>query len=143
MRHVEASCRASSPRYLVTAGGIQAAQAEPLRIGYLIWVGNGPLFVAQEKGFFAQEGVEVELINMAIHEAMYAGLFAGQIDVITATVDDMLPNFDPEQPYVCVLALTESLRRRRHRRQQRHSVHRRSQGQDGGVRRAHACRSST
>ena len=35
---------------------------------------------------------------MAIHDAMYAGLFAGQIDAIDATVDDMLPNFDPEQP---------------------------------------------
>ena len=41
---------------------------------------------------------------MAIHEASYAGLFAGQIDVSCATVDDMLPHFDPEQPYVCVLA---------------------------------------
>ena len=54
------------------------------------------MFVAQEKGFFAKEGVEVELINMAIHEAMYAGLFAGQVDVIDATVDDMLPNYDPD-----------------------------------------------
>ena len=79
-----------------------AAHAEPLRIGYLTWVGLGPLFVAKEKGLFAKEGVEVELINMAIHEAMYAGLFAGQIDVIDATVDDMLPNYRPEQPYACV-----------------------------------------
>ena len=44
---------------LVTAGASQAAQAEPLRIGHVIWVGFGPLFVAQEKGFFAQEGIEV------------------------------------------------------------------------------------
>jgi NitT/TauT family transport system substrate-binding protein len=94
---------------LVIAGSSQVAQAEPLRIGYLTWVGLGPLFVAQEKGLFAKEGVEVELINMAVHEAMYAGLFAGQIDMIDATVDDMLPNFDPEQPYACVFTLTESL----------------------------------
>ena len=94
---------------LLTAGGSQAVRAEPLRIGYNIWVGLGPLFVAQEKGFFAEEGVEVELINMAIHEAMYAGLFAGQIDVSGATVDDMLPRFDPDQPYVCVMATDESL----------------------------------
>jgi NitT/TauT family transport system substrate-binding protein len=40
---------------------------------------------------------------------MYAGLFAGQIDMIDATVDDMLPNYDPEQPYACVFTLTESL----------------------------------
>jgi NitT/TauT family transport system substrate-binding protein len=86
-----------------------ATHAEPLRIGVLTWVGNGPLFVAREKGFLAKEGVEVELIDMAVHEASYAGLFAGQIDVISVTVDDMLPNYDPEQPYVCVLAIDESL----------------------------------
>ena len=45
-----------------------------------------------------ERGIEVELINMAIHEAMYAGLFAGQIDMIDATVDDMLPNYDPQRP---------------------------------------------
>jgi NitT/TauT family transport system substrate-binding protein len=93
----------------LTAGLAGTAHAEPLRIGYLTWVGYGPLFVAREKGFFAKEGVEVELINMAIHEAMYAGLFAGQTDAITVTVDDMLPNFDPEAPYACVLAIDESL----------------------------------
>jgi len=94
---------------LLIAGGSHAAQAEPLRIGHLTWVGLGPLFVAKEKGLFAKEGVEVELINVAVHEAMYAGLFGGQIDMIDATVDDMLPNYDPEQPYACVFTLTESL----------------------------------
>jgi NitT/TauT family transport system substrate-binding protein len=93
---------------LLIAGGSHAAQAEPLRIGYLIWVGFGPLFVAREKGFFAEEGIQVELVDMAIHEALYAGLFAGQTDAITVTVDDMLPHFDPEDPYVCFLATDES-----------------------------------
>jgi NitT/TauT family transport system substrate-binding protein len=91
---------------VVTAG--HSAAAEPLRIGYLTWVGNGPFFVAEDKGFFAEEGIEVELVNMAIHEALYAGLFAGQIDAITVTVDDMLPHFDPDDPYVCLFALDES-----------------------------------
>ena len=105
MRHRSIS-PASSPRHGDRQSSA-AAQAEPLRIGYFIWVGLGPVFVAQEKGFFAKEGVEVELINMAIYEAMYAGLFADQIDVIDATVDDMLPNYDPDQPFVCVMTLTE------------------------------------
>jgi NitT/TauT family transport system substrate-binding protein len=94
---------------LVTAGGSQVAKAEPLRIGYNIWVGFGPLFIAEEKGLFAKEGVEVELINMAIPEALYAGLLAGQIDVSGATVDSILPHFDPEQPYACVMVTDESL----------------------------------
>jgi NitT/TauT family transport system substrate-binding protein len=94
---------------LVTVGASQAADAKPLRIGYNIWVGFGPLFVAQEKGLFAQEGVEVELIDMAIPEALYAGLLAGQIDVSGATVDSILPHFDPEQSYACVMVTDESL----------------------------------
>jgi NitT/TauT family transport system substrate-binding protein len=88
---------------------MSAAQAHPLRIGVLTWVGDGPLFVAREKGFFAREGIEIDLIDMAIHEASYAGLFAGQVDAIAVTVDDMLPHFDPKQPYVCIMALDESL----------------------------------
>jgi NitT/TauT family transport system substrate-binding protein len=94
---------------LMAAGASHSAHAEPLRIGYLVWVGFGPLFVAEEKGFFAEEGLEVELIDMAVHEASYAGLFAGQIDAVGATVDDMLPRYDPDDPYVCVMALDESI----------------------------------
>jgi NitT/TauT family transport system substrate-binding protein len=94
---------------VVTAAASQVVDAKPLRIGYAIWVGFGPLFVAQEKGFFAQEGLEVELIDMALPEALHAGLLAGQIDVGSGTIDDMLPTFDPEQPYVCVMGIDESL----------------------------------
>jgi NitT/TauT family transport system substrate-binding protein len=93
---------------LVTAGASQAAQAKPLRIGLVIWVGFGPLYVAQEKGFFAQEGIEVELINMAHSAPLFAGLNARQIDVSVGTLDEMLPYFDPEDPYACFLADDES-----------------------------------
>jgi NitT/TauT family transport system substrate-binding protein len=88
---------------LITAGLAGPARAEPLRIGYAIWVGFGPLFVAQEKGLFAKEGVEIELIPMALPAALHAGLLAGQIDVSTAAVDDMLLTFDPKQPYAVVM----------------------------------------
>jgi NitT/TauT family transport system substrate-binding protein len=91
----------------ISAGVVTAARAEPLRVGYITWIGEGPLFVAREKGFFAKEGVDVELIDMSVHEAMFAGLFADQVDVISVTVDDMLPNFDPADPYVCVLAIDD------------------------------------
>ena len=41
-----------------------AAAAEPLRIRYAVWVGYGPLFLAQQKGYFAAEKVEVQLVKM-------------------------------------------------------------------------------
>ena len=102
-------CRLIVAAVALWSGCGSAAQAEPLRIGYLTWVGFGPFFVAQEKGFFAEEGIEVELIDMGVHEALYAGLFAGQVDVMVATVDDLLPRYDREDPYVCVMAIDESL----------------------------------
>jgi hypothetical protein len=37
-------------------GGI-AGHAEPLRVAHTVWVGFGPLFIAEEKGSFARAGV--------------------------------------------------------------------------------------
>jgi NitT/TauT family transport system substrate-binding protein len=48
------------------AAGTLAAHAEPLIIAYPVWVGYGPLFVAQEKGFFANEGVKVHMFRTDI-----------------------------------------------------------------------------
>ena len=80
---------------LVIAGAGQVARAEPLRIGFGMWVGLGPLFVAQEKGLFVQEGVEVELIDMEISEALYSGLLAGQLDVNEVeSVERVIPVLD-------------------------------------------------
>lgn len=59
-------CRLLVAAVALWSGCGSAAHAAPLRIGYLVWVGNGPLFVAQEKGFFAKEGIEVGLIDMAV-----------------------------------------------------------------------------
>ena len=85
------------------------AQAEPLRIFYFTWVGYGPLFLAQEKGFFGQEGVEVELIKLDDHTAAFSGLFAGQVDAIAAGTQDVLTFAEPDEDLlVCVLPLDKS-----------------------------------
>jgi NitT/TauT family transport system substrate-binding protein len=86
-----------------------AAQAEPLRLRYSIWVGYGPLFVAAEKGFFAKEGVEVELIQIEDDTATLAALFAGQIDALaTATQTAVSSNEPDEEALACVLMLDDS-----------------------------------
>jgi NitT/TauT family transport system substrate-binding protein len=94
---------------LVTAAGSQMARAEPLRLRYSIWVGYGPLFVAAEKGFFAKEGVEVELIQIEDDTATLAALFAGQIDALaTATQVTVASNEPDEEALACVLMLDDS-----------------------------------
>jgi NitT/TauT family transport system substrate-binding protein len=86
-----------------------APHAEPLRISYFIWVGNGPFFVAQETGLFAKEGVDVELINVEDHTTAFAGLFIGQVDAVQGAMPDAPTFAQPdEEPLVCVLALDDS-----------------------------------
>jgi NitT/TauT family transport system substrate-binding protein len=88
----------------VTAAGIQTAQAEPLRIFHFTWVGFGPLFVAQDKGFFADEGIEVSLIRNDDHAAAFAGLAAGQVDAIAGGLQDVVIFSEPgDDPLLCVL----------------------------------------
>jgi NitT/TauT family transport system substrate-binding protein len=94
---------------LVTAGSMQAAQAEPLRIRYALWPGYGPLFFAQERGWFEESGLEVELIEMEEHTAAFAGLAAGQVDAVLGVPPDAAAFSHPgEEPLACALALTES-----------------------------------
>jgi NitT/TauT family transport system substrate-binding protein len=94
---------------LMTASGIQAAQAEPLRVRYAVWPGYGPLFFAREKGWFEKEGIEVDLIEMEEHTAAFAGLAAGQVDAILGAPPDTASFSQPgEEPLACVLATGES-----------------------------------
>jgi NitT/TauT family transport system substrate-binding protein len=92
---------------LVTAGAGQAAGAEPLRIAYVVWVGFGPLFLAQEKGFFADEGVEVHMINT--EGGHWEAVLDGQVDALGTSINSMPMHYGPDQETVCVLALEDSL----------------------------------
>jgi NitT/TauT family transport system substrate-binding protein len=92
---------------LVTAGAGQAADAEPLRIAYVVWVGYGPLFLAQEKGFFADEGVEVHMINT--EGGHWEAVLDGQVDALGTSINSMPMHYLPDQETVCVLALEDSL----------------------------------
>ena len=63
---------------LMTAGS--AFGTEKVKIGYLRVVPSLPTFVAAEKGFFSQEGLEVELIPFQSGTAIVDALVAGRID---------------------------------------------------------------
>jgi ABC-type amino acid transport substrate-binding protein len=81
---------------LISAG---TAAAEPLKVAHSTWVGYGPLYVAQEKGFFDEEGLEVELIVMEDPKVRFPALAAGQIDVAVSTVDTVLNYLSDQQGY--------------------------------------------
>jgi NitT/TauT family transport system substrate-binding protein len=53
----------------------------PIKIGYLPTTGNTPIFVAQEKGYFAEQGLEVELVSFQSGTEMIALLSTGHLDL--------------------------------------------------------------
>lgn len=59
--------------------------SQPIRIGTVPWIGNGVYYVAQAKGFFAQEKVNVEFVNVDDFATAKQLLKSGQVDAIYLT----------------------------------------------------------
>ncbi|THF65308.1 ABC transporter substrate-binding protein [Pseudothauera rhizosphaerae] len=64
---------------LAAAAGL--AQAEQLKVGYLPVTGHAKFFVAQEQGFFKQEGLEVELVEFVNSADGLHAVTSGKLDI--------------------------------------------------------------
>ena len=69
-------------------GNGQPADAGELKLGHSTWVGYGPFYIARDKGFFKEEGVDVELVIMEDTPIKMGALMAGQLDLVASTVDE-------------------------------------------------------
>jgi len=64
----------------ILLGAQQQAYAEPLKVGYLPITGHGKFFVAKDRGFFDQEGLEVELVEFQNSADGLNAIIAGKLD---------------------------------------------------------------
>lgn len=62
----------------------------PLRMGITPWPGYEFLYLAQEKGFFRDEGVDVRVVQFSVYEDARHALERGQIDGLGATSLEVL-----------------------------------------------------
>ncbi|NIZ03545.1 ABC transporter substrate-binding protein [Thalassospira lucentensis] len=95
---------------LMTAASLSstASAAEELTIAHSTWVGYGPLYIAQEEGFFEDEGLDVKLVIMEDVKTRMPALAAGRIDVAVTTIDTVLGFYTPEHPLSYLFALDDS-----------------------------------
>src|SRR2546428_2586615 len=91
-------------------GPSPAPAQKVLKIGYPIWVGYGPLFLADKKGFLKDAGVTVEFIKMEDTKTRYVALAAGQIDGLMTTIDTMVLRVKPDFQIAAVMAIGVSKR---------------------------------
>ncbi len=83
--------------------------AQPIRIGFNTWVGFGPFYIAQEKGFFAKHGLNVELQRIEGTGDRRSAMIAGRLEGMGSTVDDLIIGAAQGVQGKMVLGLDESI----------------------------------
>ncbi|MFZ7946850.1 ABC transporter substrate-binding protein [Neobacillus sp. 19] len=79
-----------------------------ISIGVATWVGYGPLYIAQEKGYFKKNGINVDLMKMESNTDRRTALSANRIQGFASTVDTHVVTAASNVPVVQVVALDES-----------------------------------
>jgi NitT/TauT family transport system substrate-binding protein len=68
----------------VAATLVHSAHAEAIKIGIQKLEGQGPLFIAEEKGYFRAEGLDAELVYFTSAQPIAAGVVSGDLDFAVA-----------------------------------------------------------
>ncbi|MFM1655154.1 ABC transporter substrate-binding protein [Brevibacillus sp. B_LB10_24] len=85
-----------------------AGNAEPLRVTLPTWTGYGPLFLAQEKGFFEKHGVKVELSIIEGLAERKQAIAGGKVDGMATALDVLATLAASEVPNQVVWVLDDS-----------------------------------
>jgi len=80
----------------------------PIRIGLVTWLGYGPFYIAQEKGFFKENNVEVQLEKIEGDVERRAAIASGNLDAIALTLDAMIVLRANGIPLKAVMAIDSS-----------------------------------
>jgi NitT/TauT family transport system substrate-binding protein len=88
--------------------GCGAIPVEPLRIATNVWPPYELLYLARERGYFAAERVQVELVDFSSYNGALAAYHQGQIDALMATLNEIQNRDNFLDPPVVVLVLDYS-----------------------------------
>ncbi len=100
--------------YLIRGETIKVAhdyvgtRSDTLKVGLYSWPGTAVFFLAQELGFFKDEGVEVELINLEKNDARNYAFCHDEIDLYTTLLDQAIQLKDKEKDLKIIQLLNSS-----------------------------------
>ncbi len=79
-----------------------------VNIAFQDWVGYGPLYLAEEKGFCKKEGIELVFIDEQLDSARGDAFNAGMLDCEAGTIDLLVAKRAQDIPVVAVLEIDYS-----------------------------------
>lgn len=68
-------------------GILTSKTATKLNVGIVTWPGFGPLFIANQKGYFKEQGIDVNISIIEDEAARRSAFASGQLDIAANTVD--------------------------------------------------------
>ncbi|WP_136798933.1 MULTISPECIES: ABC transporter substrate-binding protein [Desulfosediminicola] len=64
--------------------------AKTVKVGVQPWLGYGPWWIADQKGFFAKHGLDAEIVNFTWDADMSAAVASGRVQVIAAATNTLI-----------------------------------------------------
>ncbi len=74
----------------VMAVPVQGQSNPKVKLGVQPWLGYGPWWIAAEQGFFADHGLDVEVIDFTWDQDMNAAMASGRLDVEAVATNTMI-----------------------------------------------------
>jgi NitT/TauT family transport system substrate-binding protein len=93
---------------LAAATPARAADLKPYRVGFNAWIGSIAFFVAQQKGFFKEEGLDVQTKSFSSPGDGLTPLLAGTLDAVLSTADSVITVLDKAPGQLKVVYLTDT-----------------------------------
>jgi NitT/TauT family transport system substrate-binding protein len=87
---------------------VAGAEAGTMRLGMTTWVGYGPMFLARDKGFFKENGLDVDLRIIEDASIYMAAVAAGELDGNASTLDEIMKYRSEDFCFKAVVALDDS-----------------------------------
>jgi NitT/TauT family transport system substrate-binding protein len=82
--------------------------SETVRIGTIVWPGNAAFYLAEQKGFFQQVGVNVELKQFSSFAAAEQAYNAGRLSGLATSLNGILSLTNEDRPMKAVMVIDYS-----------------------------------
>jgi NitT/TauT family transport system substrate-binding protein len=86
----------------------RAADLKPYRVGFNAWIGSIAFFVAREKGFFKEEGLDLQDKSFSSPGDGLPPLLTGDLDAVLSTADSVITVLDKAPGQLRVVYLTDT-----------------------------------
>jgi NitT/TauT family transport system substrate-binding protein len=90
------------------AAPARAADLKPYRVGFNAWIGSIAFFVAQEKGYFKDAGLDVQTKSFSAPGDGLMPLIAGSLDAHLTTADSVITVLDKAPGQLRIVYLTDT-----------------------------------